>query len=71
MTVTSGALSDVQRSAVSAMQEQGADLVRMIDEVLDLAGAESPMFPVQAVPVDLGGIRRAGCGPDGTDASRA
>jgi signal transduction histidine kinase len=53
-----GTLSEVQRSAVSAMQEQGSDLVRMIDEVLDLARAESPVFPVQAVPVDLGAFVR-------------
>jgi signal transduction histidine kinase len=51
-------LSDVQRSAVSSMQDRGSDLVRMIDDVLDLARAESPMFPVQAVPVDLGAFVR-------------
>lgn len=53
-----GSLSAVQLSAVSAMHDQGADLVRMIDEVLDLARAESPAFPVQAAPVDLGAFVR-------------
>ena len=54
-----GPLSAVQRSAVLAMHDQGTDLVRMIDEVLDLARAESPMSPVQAVPVDLPSFMRA------------
>jgi two-component system sensor histidine kinase KdpD len=53
-----GALTAVQRSAVSSMHDQGADLARMIDEVLDLARAESPTFPVQVVPVDLGAFIR-------------
>jgi len=53
-----GELNTVQRSTVSTMHEQGADLVRMIDEVLDLARAESPTFPVRAVPVDLGAFVR-------------
>jgi signal transduction histidine kinase len=53
-----GELSDVQRSAVASMQEQGADLARMIDELLDLARVEAPSFPVQSVPVDLAGFVR-------------
>ena len=53
-----GPLSAIQRSAVSSMHERGADLVRMIDEVLDLASAESPAFPVRTLPVDLGAFVR-------------
>jgi signal transduction histidine kinase len=53
-----GELNAVQRLAVSTMHEQGADLVRMIDQVLDLARAESPKFPVQPVPIDLGAFVR-------------
>jgi signal transduction histidine kinase len=49
-----GVLSDVQRSAVGAMQAQGTQLVRMIDELLELARTESTSFSVQPVPIDLG-----------------
>lgn len=47
-----GALSASQRSAVSGMQEQGAELVRMIDELLELGRTQSTSFAVQSVPVD-------------------
>ncbi len=49
-----GVLSDVQRSAVRSMQAQGTQLVRMIDELLELARTESTSFSVQPVPVELG-----------------
>ena len=49
-----GVLSDVQRSAVGSMQAQGAQLVRMIDELLELGRTEAASFTVQPVAVDLG-----------------
>jgi signal transduction histidine kinase len=48
-----GALNAVQHDAVSAMQAQGAELVRMIDELLELGRTRSSAFTVQAVPLDL------------------
>jgi two-component system sensor histidine kinase KdpD len=48
-----GALSALQRSTVAAMQAQGATLVRMIDELLELGRAEASSFTVQLLPVDL------------------
>jgi two-component system sensor histidine kinase GlrK len=47
-----GSLTEQQRSAVSLMQAQGAELVRMIDELLELGRTQSSSFPVQKVPVD-------------------
>ena len=47
-----GALSDTQRAVVSAMQQQGAELVSMIDELLELGRTQSSTFVVQAVPLD-------------------
>ena len=56
-----GRLNDAQRSAVIGMQSQGNDLVRMIDELLELGRTQSTSFVVQTVPVDpdefLSGIR--------------
>ena len=47
-----GELNTAQRSAVNAIQAQGAELSRLIDELLDLGRAESSGFSVRAVPVD-------------------
>jgi two-component system OmpR family sensor kinase len=47
-----GELNADQRTAVSEMQAQGADLVRMIDELLELGRTRSPEFAIQAVPLD-------------------
>lgn len=47
-----GALNAMQLSAVNSIQVQGADLLRMIDELLELGRAESSALSVQAVPVD-------------------
>lgn len=49
-----GALNDRQRSVVNAMQAQGAELVQMIDELLEIGRTESSTFVVQAVPVAPG-----------------
>jgi signal transduction histidine kinase len=49
-----GGLSDKQRSAVGSMQSQGEELVRMIDELLELGRTQSVSFQVQRVPVDPG-----------------
>src|SRR5687767_12997119 len=47
-----GTLNAAQLSAVSSIQAQGAELLRMIDELLELGRAESLAFIVQSVPVD-------------------
>jgi signal transduction histidine kinase len=47
-----GALNEQQRAALGSMQVQGADLVRMIDELLDMARAEAASFTVHSVPLD-------------------
>ena len=47
-----GILSDVQRAAVTDMQSHGNDLVRMIDELLELGRTQSTSFVVHTVPVD-------------------
>lgn len=47
-----GPLTPQQQAALGTMQAQGADLVRMIDELLDLARAESAFLTVHSVPVD-------------------
>lgn len=56
-----GILSDAQREAVTGMQSQGQELVRMIDELLELGRTQSASFVVQTVPVDphefLSGVR--------------
>ena len=56
-----GILSDVQRAAVTDMQSQGQELVRMIDELLELGRTQSASFVVQTSPVDpyefLSGVR--------------
>lgn len=49
-----GILNETQRSTVSTMQSQGAELVRMIDELLELGRTQSSSFVVQAVPVEPG-----------------
>jgi len=48
-----GELNADQHRAVSAMEAQGAGLVRMIDELLELGRTRSPAFAIQAVPLDL------------------
>lgn len=48
-----GDLNAVQRTAVSTMQAQGAELLRMIDELLDLGRTGSSAFTVHAGPLDL------------------
>lgn len=53
-----GVLNAVQHDAVSAMQAQGAELVRMIDELLELGRTRSSAFTVQAVPQDLSAFLR-------------
>ncbi len=47
-----GALNAAQLAAVNTIQAQGAELVRMIDELLELGRAGSSEFSVQRVPVD-------------------
>ena len=47
-----GVLSATQRAAVGAMQAQGAELVQMIDELLELGRTESSTFSVQPVPLN-------------------
>jgi len=54
-----GALNTAQRSAVNSIQAQGADLLRMIDELLELGRAESSELSVQPVPVDPSAFLRA------------
>lgn len=49
-----GELNSIQRSTVSSMQEQGSQLLRMIEELLDLARTEAPSFSVEMAPVDVG-----------------
>ena len=49
-----GTLNESQRSAIESMQVQGAELVKMIDELLELGRTQSSSFAVQAVPVDPG-----------------
>jgi len=46
-----GALNASQRAAVGAMQAQGAELVRMIDELLELGRTQSTDFNLLAGPV--------------------
>jgi signal transduction histidine kinase len=53
-----GVLNAVQRTAVSAMQAQGAELVRMIDELLELGRTGSSAFTVQARSLDLSAFLR-------------
>jgi len=53
-----GELNAVQRTAVSAMQAQGAELVRMLDELLELGRTGSAAFTVQAGPMDLSAFLR-------------
>ena len=56
-----GILTDSQRAAITGMQSQGNELVRMIDELLELGRTQSSSFVVQTVPVDphefLTGVR--------------
>lgn len=47
-----GPLNEQQRQVLGLMQSQGSDLVRMIDELLDVARAESPVFVKNPVPID-------------------
>jgi signal transduction histidine kinase len=54
-----GVLSDVQRSAVGTMQAQGTQLVRLIDELLELGRTESTSFTVEPVPIDPAEFLRA------------
>jgi signal transduction histidine kinase len=49
-----GALTETQRSVVSGMQSQGTELVRMIDELLELGRTQAASFTVHTVPVDPG-----------------
>ena len=49
-----GSLTGRQREVVSGMQAQGAELVAMIDELLELGRTQTSSFPVQKVPVDPG-----------------
>ena len=53
-----GELNAVQRTVVSAMQAQGAELVRMIDELLEPGRTGSAVFTVQAGPMDLSAFLR-------------
>ena len=48
-----GELNAIQRTTVSSMQEQGSELLLMIDELLDLARAEASQFSVETIPVDI------------------
>jgi len=47
-----GELSDSQRSAVLEMQAHGAEMVKMIDELVDLGHARSSRFAVKRTPID-------------------
>lgn len=49
-----GPLTERQRATVSSMQALSADLVEMIDELLELGRTQSSSFPVQKLPVDPG-----------------
>ena len=53
-----GELNAEQQSAVSAMQAQGAELVRMIDELLEPGRTGSSAFPVRVGPLDLADFLR-------------
>jgi signal transduction histidine kinase len=46
-----GNLNEAQRSAVTGMESQGHELVRMIDDLLELGRTQSASFLVQRVPV--------------------
>ena len=58
-----GALSGPQQAAVKMMREQGDDMARMIDDLLELGRTESSAFGVKAVPLDprefLADVRQA------------
>jgi two-component system sensor histidine kinase GlrK len=56
-----GALTASQRDAIAAMQQQSADLVQMIDQLLDVGHVGSPAFPVQCAPIDPSGILAGVC----------
>jgi K+-sensing histidine kinase KdpD len=45
-----GKLNAVQYDAVNAMQAQGAELVRMIDELLELGRTRSSAFTIRPCP---------------------
>jgi two-component system sensor histidine kinase KdpD len=47
-----GDLTDTQRSAVREMQAHGAEMVKMIDELVDLRHARSSLFAVNRTPID-------------------
>src|SRR5688572_24324015 len=47
-----GELNDGQRSAVHEMQTNGAEMVKMIDELVDLGHARSSTFAVKRTPID-------------------
>ena len=47
-----GELNDTQRSAVHEMRTHGAEMVRMIDELVELGHARSSIFAVQRTPID-------------------
>jgi len=47
-----GELNDTQRSTVREMRTHGAEMVRMIDELVDLGHARSSIFAVQRTPMD-------------------
>lgn len=51
-----GTLTADQRAAIHTMRQQGAVLVRMIDELLDVGRVGSPAFHVQLVPLDPSGF---------------
>jgi signal transduction histidine kinase len=53
-----GELNAGQRSLVGAIQAQGAELVRMIDELLEPGRTESSEFSVQPVPLDTAAFLR-------------
>ena len=46
-----GDLNEAQRSALTGMESQGQELVRMIDELLELGHTQSDSFAVQTVPI--------------------
>ena len=47
-----GALNDTQRAALGDMQTHGAEMVKMIDELVDLGHARSSNFAAKRAPFD-------------------
>ena len=53
-----GDLNDAQRSAVHEMRTHGAEMVKMIDELVDLGHARSSLFAVKRTPIDAASFLR-------------